>query len=52
MDAGTVTVSGTLDASAPSGGNGGQIETSAANVNVANSAKITTAALLACLERG
>ena len=46
MDAGTVTVSGTLDASAPSGGNGGQIETSAANVNVANTAKITTAARL------
>ena len=46
MDAGTVTVGGTLDASAPSGGNGGQIETSAANVNVANTAKITTAAQL------
>ena len=46
MDAGTVTESGTLDASAPSGGNGGQIETSAANVNVGNTAKITTAALL------
>ena len=46
MDAGTVTVSGTLDASAPAGGNGGQIETSAANVNIANTAKITTAAQL------
>ena len=46
MDAGTVSVDGTLDASAPGGGNGGQIETSAANVNVANGTKITTAALL------
>ncbi|WP_266168898.1 YDG domain-containing protein [Dyella subtropica] len=46
MDAGTVSVGGTLDASAPNGGNGGQIETSAAKVSVANSAKITTAALL------
>ena len=44
MDAGAVSVNGTLDASAPGGGNGGQIETSAANVNVANTAKITTAA--------
>ncbi|GLQ91422.1 YDG domain-containing protein [Dyella acidisoli] len=46
MDAGTVSVGGTLDASAPNGGSGGQIETSAAKVRVANSAKITTAALL------
>ncbi|RUL69271.1 YDG domain-containing protein [Dyella choica] len=46
MDAGTVAVGGVLDASAPNGGSGGQIETSAARVNVANNAKITTAALL------
>jgi filamentous hemagglutinin family protein len=49
MQNGTVNVAGTLDASAPSalngqGGNGGFIETSAANVQVANSAKVTTAA--------
>ena len=41
MKAGTVNVSGTLDASAPQGGNGGAIETSAANVKIANDAKIT-----------
>ncbi|WP_266168892.1 YDG domain-containing protein [Dyella subtropica] len=46
MDAGTVAVDGTLDASAPHGGNGGQIETSASKVTVADSAKITTAARL------
>ena len=34
MQSGTVNVGGTLDASAPNGGNGGVIETSAANVNV------------------
>ncbi len=49
MQNGTVNVAGTLDASAPSalngqGGNGGFIETSAANVQVANGAKVTTAA--------
>src|SRR5450830_413265 len=44
MQNGTVNVSGTLDASAPTGGNGGTIETSAANVFVTNNAKITTAA--------
>ena len=44
MQNGTLNVSGTLDASAPNGGNGGTIETSAANVIVANSARITTAA--------
>ena len=44
MADGTVHVAGTLDASAPNGGNGGFIETSAAHVEVANSAKITTAA--------
>jgi filamentous hemagglutinin family protein len=50
MAAGTVNVAGTLDASAPSGGNGGNggnggfIETSAAHVKVADTARITTAA--------
>ena len=44
MQSGTVNVSGTLDASAPNGGNGGVIETSAAQVNIAPTAKITTAA--------
>jgi len=42
--AGTVNVAGTLDASAPGGGNGGFIETSAAHVQVVSTAKITTAA--------
>ena len=44
MAAGTVNVGGTLDASAPNGGNGGFIETSAAHVKIANDAKMTTAA--------
>lgn len=44
MSAGTVNVGGTLDASAPNGGNGGFIETSAAKVKVADSVKITTLA--------
>ncbi|HEX9078399.1 MAG TPA: filamentous hemagglutinin N-terminal domain-containing protein, partial [Desulfuromonadaceae bacterium] len=44
MEDGTVAVSGTLDASAPTGGNGGSIETSAARVKVDDSARITTAA--------
>ena len=44
MQSGTVNVGGTLDACAPNGGNGGFIETSAANVNIANDAKVTTAA--------
>ncbi len=43
-DTGTVNVGGTLDASAPSGGRGGAIETSAAHVEVASDAKITTKA--------
>jgi len=43
MAAGTTHVAGTLDASAPSGGNGGFIETSAHTVNVDDSANITTA---------
>ena len=44
MQTGSVNVGGTLDASAPNGGNGGFIETSAAHVRVANDAKITTLA--------
>lgn len=44
MEAGTTQVGGTLDASAPDGGNGGFIETSAAHVKVAEDASITTAA--------
>ncbi|EIL92548.1 heme utilization/adhesion protein [Rhodanobacter fulvus Jip2] len=44
MAAGTTTVAGTLDASAPTGGNGGFIETSAAHVSVADGARITTRA--------
>jgi len=44
MEAGTVNVGGTLDASAPNGGSGGFIETSAAHVKVADGAYITTLA--------
>ncbi|MDO9215160.1 MAG: filamentous hemagglutinin N-terminal domain-containing protein [Methylococcales bacterium] len=44
MQSGTMKVSGTLDASAPNGKNGGFIETSAAHVNVANNAIVTTQA--------
>lgn len=39
---GTVNVSGTLDASAPNGGNGGQIKTSAAEVHVSSGTNVTT----------
>jgi filamentous hemagglutinin family protein len=46
MQSGTVNVSGTLDASAPNGGDGGFIETSGQSVNIADQAKITTAAPL------
>jgi filamentous hemagglutinin family protein len=42
MKTGTVTVSGELDASAPVGGNGGFVETSAATVNVGDGAKVST----------
>ena len=42
MQSGTVQVSGTLDASAPNGGDGGVIETSAAKVHTADTARITT----------
>ncbi|RJG05293.1 filamentous hemagglutinin N-terminal domain-containing protein [Noviherbaspirillum cavernae] len=44
METGTVNVGGTLDASAPNGGNGGFIETSAAHVKVAEGAQVTTKA--------
>ncbi|MGP1667359.1 MAG: two-partner secretion domain-containing protein, partial [Rhodanobacter sp.] len=44
MENGTVNVAGRLDASAPAGGNGGFIETSAANVKIANGVQITTEA--------
>ena len=44
MQSGTVNVNGVLDASAPGGGDGGFIETSASSVNIANGAKLTTAA--------
>ncbi|WP_411877756.1 YDG domain-containing protein [Polaromonas sp. YR568] len=44
MEAGTVNVGGTLDASAPTGGDGGFIETSAAHVKVASGARVTTRA--------
>jgi filamentous hemagglutinin family protein len=44
MTAGQVDVGGTLDASAPNGGNGGAIETSAAHVSVADNTVVTTAA--------
>ena len=41
-DVGQANVSGTLDASAPNGGDGGFIETSAAQVKIADSTKVTT----------
>lgn len=44
MTNGTVNVAGKLDASAPSQGDGGFVETSAAQVNVANTARVTTKA--------
>ena len=44
MGNGTMTVGGTLDASAPGGGNGGFVETSAAQVKVQDSARVTTVA--------
>ncbi len=46
MESGTVNVGGTLDASAPNGGNGGFIETSAAHFNLAPGTQITAAAPL------
>ncbi|MDP3412015.1 MAG: filamentous hemagglutinin N-terminal domain-containing protein, partial [Polaromonas sp.] len=44
MQSGTMNVSGTLDASAPNGGNGGFIETSAANVRIRDDVRVTTSA--------
>ena len=44
MMTGLVTVGGTLDASAPNGGDGGSIEASAARVDISDSALVTTAA--------
>ncbi|WP_233885688.1 YDG domain-containing protein [Paraburkholderia flagellata] len=44
MAAGQVNVGGTLDASAPNGGDGGSIETSAAHFNIAPDTHITAAA--------
>src|ERR1035437_2621322 len=45
MQSGTVNVGGRLDASAPNGGDGGFVETSAAHVKVQDNARITTAAV-------
>jgi filamentous hemagglutinin family protein len=44
MESGTMNVAGRLDASAPNGGDGGFIETSAAHVTIADGAIVTTAA--------
>ncbi|KAB8048080.1 filamentous hemagglutinin N-terminal domain-containing protein [Janthinobacterium rivuli] len=44
MQSGTVHAAGTLDASAPAGGNGGFIDTSAAHVKIDDALKVTTAA--------
>jgi filamentous hemagglutinin family protein len=44
MQSATVDVGGSLDASAPDGGNGGFIETSAAHVKIGDDAHITTVA--------
>lgn len=44
MQTGTVNVGGTLDASAPDGGNGGFVDTSAARVTVAADTRVTTTA--------
>ncbi|PLC54655.1 filamentous hemagglutinin [Pollutimonas nitritireducens] len=44
MQNGVVRADGTLDASAPNGGNGGFIETSAAHVRIADSVRVTTIA--------
>jgi filamentous hemagglutinin family protein len=46
MEAGTIEVGGSLDASAPQGGDGGFIETSAARVRVQDGALVTTVAPL------
>ncbi|NBV19941.1 YDG domain-containing protein, partial [Janthinobacterium sp.] len=44
MQTGTVNAGGTLDASAPDGGKGGFIDTSAAHVNIAKGINVTTRA--------
>ncbi|OHV98798.1 hypothetical protein AKG95_06305, partial [Janthinobacterium lividum] len=44
MQTGTVNAGGTLDASAPDGGKGGFIDTSAAHVNIAKGINVTTQA--------
>jgi filamentous hemagglutinin family protein len=44
MQSGTMAVGGVLDASAPNRGNGGFVETSAAQVNIAEGVRVTTAA--------
>lgn len=44
MQSGSVNVSGKLDASAPTSGNGGFVETSAAQVHIADTAQVTTRA--------
>ena len=44
MQTGTVNAGGTLDASAPDGGKGGFVDTSAAHVNIANGIHVTTKA--------
>jgi filamentous hemagglutinin family protein len=44
METGTMNVGGTLDASAPNGGSGGFIETSAANVRIRDDVRVTTRA--------
>jgi filamentous hemagglutinin family protein len=44
MHSGTVNAGGTLDASAPNGGDGGFVETSAAHVQIAPSIAVTTSA--------
>jgi filamentous hemagglutinin family protein len=44
MASGVVRLSGTLDASAPTSGNGGFVETSAAQVKIADTARVSTAA--------
>ena len=44
MQGGTTNVAGVLDASAPGGGDGGFVETSAARVNIADGVRVTTTA--------
>ncbi|MCK0745099.1 MBG domain-containing protein [Chromohalobacter nigrandesensis] len=44
MESGRVEVAGRLDASAPEGGDGGFVETSAAEVSIANEVQVTTRA--------